>query len=298
MASISESTLKQYSSGLKLWWEYCSTKKADPYSVSVVTVLEFLTYHFKKGASYSSLNTYRSAIAQVAGRDLAQDYRIQKFFKGVYMLRPSLPKYQNTWDPAVVLNFLREWKNKDITLRKLNQKLVTLLALATGQRLQTLALIEITHIYKSEIEINIAVPQRIKTSGKDRSQPFFHLPFLNSDPEVCVARVILTYLEKTENLRGSETSLILTSKMPYRKASTQTLSRWIKIILEKSGIDVHKFSAHSTRHAATSAAKRKGLNMDTIRLSAGWSRDSRMFAQVYNRPLLSDQRFAEAVLTC
>lgn len=195
MASLSESTLKQYTSGLKLWWAFCASKNVDPYSVSPEGVLEFLTIQFNKGASYSSLNTYRSSLAQIAP-DFSQDFRIQKFFKGVFMLRPSMPKYQNTWDPSLVLDYLRELKNAEINLTVLSQKLVALLALATGQRLQTLASIEINNIHRTEVKIDIPIPKRIKTSARNRFQPLLSLPFLDSDPEICVASTLLSYLEK------------------------------------------------------------------------------------------------------
>ncbi|KAB0801731.1 hypothetical protein PPYR_03917 [Photinus pyralis] len=62
----------------------------------------------------------------------------------------------------------------------------------------------------------------------------------------------------TDDIDYKSDSIFVT---PFHKATAQTLSRWIKIILQKSGVDVTKFSAYSTRHAATSAASRKGLNL-------------------------------------
>lgn len=51
------------------------------------------------------------------------------------MLRPGLPKYENTWDPSIVLSYVKKLNSETIGLEILTQKLVTLLALATGQRL-------------------------------------------------------------------------------------------------------------------------------------------------------------------
>lgn len=65
----------------------------------------------------------------------------------------------------------------------------------------------------------------------------------------------------------------------------------------KSGIDINVFSAYSMRHAATSAAKRQGVNIDLIRQTAGWSKDSETFARFYDREVISeDVQFAEAIL--
>nr|CAH7765856.1 unnamed protein product [Callosobruchus chinensis] len=193
------------------------------------------------------------------------------------MLRPAMPKYQNTWDPAVVLDYTGNLKNSDISLNILSKKLITLLALATGQRLQTLASIEIDNIHRSDMKIDIPIPRRIKTSARNKFQPFLILPFLNSDPENCVASTLLYYLEKTKLLRGSIKSLFISITKPYKEISAQTLGRWVKNILE--------------------TANRKGINFDTIRLSAGWSKNSEMFAMVYNRPLVSDISFAKTILS-
>ncbi|CAB0029658.1 unnamed protein product [Trichogramma brassicae] len=54
------------------------------------------------------------------------------------------------------------------------------------------------------------------------------------------------------------------------------------------GCDLHIFkscrAAHSTRHAANSAAKRLGVNIYSILQTAGWSNAS-TFAKFYDRPL-------------
>lgn len=214
------------------------------------------------------------------------------------MLRPSKPRYENTWDPAAVLNYFKADNNSNLTLEALTHKLVTLMALASGQRLQTLSLIDIRDIHRKDEEISIKVGARIKTSGRNKPQPFLRLPYFKDDVKLCVASSLIEYLNRTAAIRGSITSLFITTKKPYKKASSQTLGRWIKNILIKSGIDTGLFTAHSTRHATTSAAARKGLNFDTIRLAAGWSKNSKMFATVYNRPLInSDTTFAETILS-
>ncbi|KAJ8980421.1 hypothetical protein NQ317_018813 [Molorchus minor] len=63
-------------------------------------------------------------------------------------------------------------------------------------------------------------------------------------------------------------------------------------MLNRSGLDTSRFTAHSTRHASTSAAARKGVSYDTIRLAAGWTRRSSTFANFYDRPIIEDNDFA------
>lgn len=300
LASVTPATLKQYNSGLKLWWEFCSSMKIDVFTASVPNVLSFLTTQYNKGASFGTLNSYRSAIAQILGPNIAQDIRTKRFFKGISHLRPSKPRYQNTWDPSLVLDFCRSKKNEDLSLEDLSHKLSILLALASGQRVQTLALIKLENISRSCKGIEIKIPDRVKTSGINKFQPLISLPFMPNDKEICVATTILCYIERTEKLRTEgvrSKNLFLTLKRPYHNATSQTISNWIKKIMSKSDIDTNTFKVHSTRHASTSAAYRKGMSFDTIRLAAGWSENSQTFAKFYNRPINDCNNFAHAVLS-
>nr|CAH7756790.1 unnamed protein product [Callosobruchus chinensis] len=91
LASVSDSTYKLYNVGLKSWWSFCKKGNADVFSNQITLVLKFLTHHFELGASYGSLNSYRSALGQILDPHLAQDYRMERFFKGIYNLRPNCP---------------------------------------------------------------------------------------------------------------------------------------------------------------------------------------------------------------
>lgn len=294
--SITDSTLSQYNTGLKLWWEFCTNFNINPYNISAPTALQFLTTHFNKGATYGTLNSYRSAIAQISGPELGQDPGIKRFFRGVHSLRPALPKYTHTWDPSVVLNYIKELNNRDLNLEFLTKKLCILLALTTAQRVQTLFNIEICNIRNNGTAIEIDISKRIKTSGKNKFQPTLVLPFFHHDINICPATTLLDYVDRTETLRGDTKHLFITYRKPYHKASTQTISRWLKSMLDKCGVDTEQFTAHSTRHAATSAAARKGVNIDRIRLAAGWTESSSTFANFYNRPLIQKNIFAKKIL--
>lgn len=297
-ASVTDSTLRQYNVGLKLWWEFCtSKKKANVFKITVPLLLEFLTSAFNNGASYSSLNTYRSAISQIATPDIAQDFRVKRFFRGVFKLRPGTAKYNITWDPEIVLRFIRKLSN-NLSLEDLTLKLAILLALATGQRVQTLASIELNGIIINNAHIIIKISKLIKTSGPNKPQPTLQLPYFEHEKSLCVATTLSEYLERTAPLRGQScNNLFITYKRPHHNASVQTISRWIKTMLNKSGIDTSIFSSHSTRHASTSSAAEKGVSLDVIRSAAGWSEKSNTFANFYHRPIVQDCNFAKSVLT-
>ncbi|CAH2217094.1 jg25651 [Pararge aegeria aegeria] len=135
--------------------------------------------------------------------------------------------------------------------------------------------------------IVISITDVIKNSAIGRAQPILNLPYFHQRPIICPAAALESYLSSTTTIRPSnEDRLILTTKKPYRAASSQTLGRWIKQTLQESGIDTSLFSAHSTRHASTSAAFRAGISVDVIRKTAGWSDQSAVFANFYNRPII------------
>ncbi|KAH9634343.1 hypothetical protein HF086_011603 [Spodoptera exigua] len=177
----------------------------------------------------------------------------------------------------------------------MTKKLVVLLALSTAQRAQTLSLIKISNIKQSESCVNIAITDMTKTSAAGRTQPNLFLPFFEK-PEICPARTLCDYIRFTTEIRGHNDYLFLSLKKPHKPVSASTVGRWIKNTLSDCGIDTRVFSGHSTRHASTSKAKSKGISLDVIRQTAGWTNNSLKFAKFYNRPILNSGEFAHAVL--
>ncbi|CAB3251792.1 unnamed protein product [Arctia plantaginis] len=300
ISSLSHNTVKQYTVALRKWWLYCQGK--DIYELSVPKVLAFLTQIYESGASYTTLNTYRSALSLIIDSSLGTDNLIKRFFKGVFRLKPCRPKYNDTWDPSIVLNYIENWfPNETLGLEKLTKKLVILLALTSAQRIQTLAAIALSNIEFTDSGVNIKITSLLKTSVPSKVQTIIVLPFFQSKPEICPIVTLKSYINQTKMLRNSNNTekLLLCCKKPHGSASNQTISRWIRQIMSDSGVDVKIFTPHSTRHASTSLARRAGVTLDTIFKTAGWSEGSKVFAKHYNRPLTSQSNdnyaFARAV---
>ncbi|RLU24073.1 hypothetical protein DMN91_004282 [Ooceraea biroi] len=207
IASLSNSSLRQYNVGLKKWWKFCLSTNTGVFLASINQVLRFLTNEFENGASYGPINSFRSAVALILGPEIGSNPDIKRFCKGASNLRPALPRYNVTWDPKIVLDSISKWfPNEEIPLQHLSGKLATLLALTTGQRLQTLIAIDIRNIEKTEEHIAIKIPAHLKTSGHQRLQPNLILPFYPEDPTICVARALEIYLDRTRHLRNETTS--------------------------------------------------------------------------------------------
>lgn len=298
IASLSDSSLKQYESCFKKWWFFCKTNQLQPFDCSVPKILEFLTSLFNNGAARSTINCYRSAVSLLVGADMARDDRMMRFFEGISKLRPSQPKYESTWDPRIVLDFLSSLSDNEVlSIKDLSMKLICLLALVTGHRMQTFSLIKIENIERRDEFLEIKIPDRIKNSRKSKNQPSLILPYFLENKKVCAASALECYIFRTANIRNKIQRLFLSVRKPYKAVGPQTLSHWVKDILSKSGVDTEIFSAHSTRHASTSAAKRKGLSIDTVRRTAGWTEKSKTFAKFYDLNLTADRTvFAKTIL--
>ena len=124
---------------------------------------------------------------------------------------------------------------------------------------------------------------------------YFVFSITFSIKNICVVRHLKHYLERTSSLRDKIDSLFVTTVKPYRPATLNTISNWVKFILKSAGIDVKLASAGSTRAASTSKALEAGAPLDTILNAAGWSRPS-TFARFYHKKLMSTQNMGSYVL--
>lgn len=296
LASLTENTLKQYNCYLKQWYSFCHTNHYDIFKVTVFNVLDFLMTLFDHGSKYGTMNTAKAALSLILDSEVVNNQLIKRFMSGVFKLRTPLPRYNCTWDPSLVLDYLSNWyPNENLSLELLTKKLTTILALVTAHRSQTLSLIRLGNIHKCDQRFIINITDQIKTSAVNRSQPTLYLPYFNERPSICPARVLECYLTLSAKKRSDDCDLLLISyKKPFKRVCSQTVSRWIKATLAECGIDTSIFKAHSTRHAATSAANRLGVSIDLIKRTAGWSGSSQTFAKFYNREVTVDSKEAFA----
>lgn len=298
MSSLTESTLKQYDAPIKEWYQFCLAKNYKVFEPGEIHILEFLTRKFEQGASYSTLNTARSAVSLISKTRVAQGANITRFFKGLFKLRPSKPRYNKIWNTEPVLKRAGElFPLCNLSLEDLTNKLVILLAIGTAHRVQTLSLIDLNELKITETGIDIRINKPIKTTKHGTAEPSFFIPYFERSPELCLASTIIHYINVTEGIRKDNKSLILCIKKPHRAATAQTISRWIRAFLRACGIG-EEYSSHSTRHASASAALKKGIDVSIIKSTAGWSENSLVFAKFYNRPIEIDRgSYVTAVLS-
>ena len=149
MQSWRDSTKKQYRVYYQKWMLFCSGRKCDALSPTIGEVLDFLTDLHKSGLGYSAMNTARSALSSIIKIDnipAGQHPLVKRFLRAVFNIKPALPRYSHSWDVSQVLKFLRDKPGGYGELKWTTYKLCMLLALLTGQRLQTLHLIDIRNV--------------------------------------------------------------------------------------------------------------------------------------------------------
>ena len=163
--------------------------------------------------------------------------------------------------------------------------------------MQTFSLIRTENIEVFKDKIIIKIPDVIKTTGKNRLQPVLRIPFFKGNLKFCPASALSEYILRTKLIREPGSMLFVSCENPHKSVKPQTLSKWVSKSMAAAGLDTNLFTAHSTRHAATSTAKRCGVNLDTIRKTATWTSNSSTFARFYDRPLGEDRDlFAISIL--
>jgi hypothetical protein len=160
-----------------------------------------------------------------------------------------------------------------------------LLALLTGQRVQTLKCISIDNLCIEADRCVIKINSLLKTTRPGKHlEPVILKAF--SNPELCIVKHINVYINTTSALRGTNKQLLISYLKPHEPVSCNTISRWIKRILYSSGIDINKFKAHSTR-SATCSKMATLVPVEQILKTAGWS-NAKTFAKFYNKPINKD----------
>ena len=209
--------------------------------------------------------------------------------RGVFELKPALPRYSDIWDVNIVLDYLKTFNDlTSISLKALTLKLAMLLCLTTGQRGQTVHKIDVNCIQELPDRYRITVEEKLKQTKPGRHLKPIELRAFHEDKSICAFRHLKEYLLRTSRHRTLYSQLLLSYIKPFKPVSRNTVSRWVKEVLRSSGIDTEKYSAHSSRAASTSFCKAKGLSLQDIMTAAGWS-DTETFARFYEKPLDSDQ---------
>ena len=124
---------------------------------------------------------------------------------------------------------------------------------------------------------------------RKQSRPGFHQEPIRyekyvADPRLCIYNHLEEYITRRKSSRGDIPQLLITHSRPHHAASSETISRWYKQVLDLAGIDTAKYKGHSTCAASTSLlVESNSANILQIIKAVGWSNEQ-TFRRVYNQP--------------
>ncbi len=253
-------------------------------------VFQFLTDLHASGKSNNTVNVHCSMLSKtldaVDGVAIGEDPLIVRLMRGCYHQNPPQPRYNEMWDSGKVSTFFESLgENRNLSLKVLTSKLVTLIALTTWMRVAEVTAISFRSIQFTQEGVKFSLDRLRKTQ---RCGPLKSFEMTSTEEKLCPVKALKDFIERTEKFRpASEPSegsrLLIALVRPHKPVSSNTVSRWIKSMLSKGGVDTTKFGAHSTRSAAASRAVVEGAPIDAI-LQTGSSAHEATFNRFYNRP--------------
>ena len=207
---------------------------------------------------------------------------VQRFMKGIFNLKLTLPRQFKKWDPDIVLDYLNNLEY-DLPLKDFSKKLVFLLCLSSGQRGQTVKELNIKDMVLEKGKCAFFIKRPIKTTKSGFHQSPIGFPEYAWNRKICIVTTITHYLEIKKDLRITD-QLIISYNKPHKAVTRSSISRWCKVMLGKAGIDNENYSSHSTRSSFTCKVKIKGLSLSELSKAVRWKQTS-TFRHFYDKPI-------------
>ena len=294
-------TKKQYCSYIKKWKKYCGERQISPVCSSLNYILDFLTFLFESNLGYSSINTARSALSAIGividGFAAGSHPLVIRFLKGVYNLRPPMPCYVKTWDVSKVLSYLKTLSPvRYLSLKNLTLKLAMLICLIICGRTQSVHLLSIKNMIDGNDSCILQYRENLKQSRPGMNNPVVEIKAYRKDMKLCAVTVLREYIKRTASLRKNNTDLFISYVRPHKSVTVNTISRWLRTVMIRAGIDIKKYCVHSIRSATAAKAKSCMVPVNTILTSVGWS-NAKTFGKFYDKQVEVQQCFQSAILS-
>ena len=293
-----------YNAAWKKWHSWCVERQIDSFQADLADVGNFLAQAVEDGREYSTINGYRSAISlmhpEIEGHKVGQHPTIIQLMKGIFNQKPPTPKYSETWDVKLVLDYIKNKGDNDcLSDKTLTWKTAMLIALTNASRAHEIKNINpgLAQDFGDKIVLDIAKLTKSKRQGKQRIM--ITLLTYEKDDTLDPVACYRAYLKRTAEWRNTDEQkeqLFLSLVKPHSAVTTSTVSRWLREIMTESGVNTELFKAHSIRGASTSRASKEGLSVGQIIQKANWSRAT-TFQKIYCRNIQdSETDFQDKVL--
>ena len=149
--------------------------------------------------------------------------------KGIFNLNPPTRKFGFVWDVKVLFDYFEKMgDNNTLNDKNLSQKLLALLILLGGQRLNTVHQYQVNEMIKTEISITFAPSNLLKHSKQHSKLDVFEYRKYHNK-KLCVVDCLNTYLDRRQNkVDNTVQKLFISHQKPYKAVSIDTLRRWMK----------------------------------------------------------------------
>ena len=188
--------------------------------------------------------------------------------------------------------------NEELSMKLLSEKIVMLLLLLGGERINSLTTFSVESMQLTTNECTFIPCKLLKHSRPG----YVHRPVTYKNyPQnikLCPVRLITEYIKRRNNLLQGDTSLnslFITYRKPIRAAHRDTMARWPKNIMNESGVDTKVFKPHSCLSASTSAATNAGVTIDNVLKQGNWTNGS-TFYKYYFKEIENSKTFSEGLL--
>ena len=135
---------------------------------------------------------------------------VRKVLKGIHNVRPSTAKYAAVWDVNLVLAYVGAMRSDSFS--DLSLKVVSLLMLLSGNRVNMLSHMKVTHMYINEEECTFTFDEVLKTTKPGLSTMPMKFTAYPADKSLCPVKTVWDYLELRNTLSGVDQLMITRGK--------------------------------------------------------------------------------------
>ena len=147
-----------------------------------------------------------------------------------------------SWNVDIVLDHLvASGPNLQLGLNYLAAKTVTLILMARMCRIGEVSQLNTDYMHEGKDYLEFWLPQPCKTVTVTNHARRLDLQKLRitqfSDRRLCPVAAMKTYLHRTRAVRGKISKVFIIISNEPRPASPQSLSRWVKTLMQDAGLD-------------------------------------------------------------
>lgn len=236
------STLKVYETKWGLFVKWCKRHNFKPLCLSSSQLADFFLYLFEeKNLAPITIKGYRSAIAHVyrlAGqKDPGKDMDLSLLMDNFSLEKPYVRRLYPKWSLDIVLKFLKSetFKDSSLTIRRIMQKAVFLVSLATAARVSEIHALSVEpDCLRFNIDGSVSLLTAPGFLAKNRlpemgNQSFLLHPLIDEE-ELCPVKYLQLYLSKT----GDRTEGPIFISPTNSKSSPQFISTVITGVIKEA----------------------------------------------------------------